>query len=614
MIFSKYLLKLLPLMMLLASQLAPVSAVTFSPLPNATISVGGENGEGFAITESNGIFTITQGLGTGNYAVEIYHPGYVSRMLNTIITAGAETDLGDIELRVSGSIHGVVTDPGGNPTSNITVQCKDESSNTPVGYAVTEANGSFTFDTDIKNGTYTVEALLFTGSGTTSPAGYASNKTTGIQGTEGQTTSGVIVQLGPSGTISGTVKDKSNVPIENVSILASGMQSVHGGYATTNPQGEYMIDSNLPNGTYKVYILNAQGYVYSFNDYKNATVTPEQTTTVDFLLDPSGIISGNVTLANDAPAPNTVVSAFSLDYKYYGSATTNNDGQYRIDSGLATGQYVVTADENMTDSKNVNVTAGIETPDTNFRISKNLAWIAGTISNSTGNPIRTAGAAAMAEGISGFTLTDEDGKYNMEIELPEGQNSAQVNVTALARGYIPSSQNVTINLDQTTSPVNFTLQMMPSGTLKGRIVIATATPEDLTPPNISDVSQTPPMTNISPQDIVKINATVTDETSGVQSVTLNYTAGNGTWTNTAMSNLDGNLWSANIPAFPYGTNVTYMIIARDNANNTATTPSMAYQYQVIPEFPTLTLLLPLYIMSALLIFALRKRKQSSKTC
>ncbi|MCJ7770319.1 carboxypeptidase-like regulatory domain-containing protein, partial [Candidatus Bathyarchaeota archaeon] len=243
--FSKYLLKLLPLMMLLTSQLAHVSAVTFSPLPNATVSVGGENGEGFVITESDGIFIITQGLGAGNYAVEISHPGYVSRMLNTIITAGVETDLGDIELRVSGSIRGVVTDPGGNPTSNITVQCKDESDNTPVGYTVTSADGSFTFDTDIKNGTYTVEALLFTGSGLTSPAGYASNKTTGIQGTEGQTTSGVIVQLGPSGTISGTVKDKSSVPIENVSILASGMQSTHGGYATTNPQGEYMINSNL---------------------------------------------------------------------------------------------------------------------------------------------------------------------------------------------------------------------------------------------------------------------------------------------------------------------------------------------------------------------------------
>jgi len=607
--FSKYLLKLLPLMMLLISQLASVSAVTLSPLPNASVSVGGDNGEGFAITGSDGTFTITQGLGAGNYTIDLHHQGYISRMLNASIIAGVETNLGDIELNVSGRIQGVVKNPGGNPASNITVQCKDESDNTPVGYTVTSTDGSFTFDTDIKNGTYTIEALLFTGSGITSPAGYASNKTTGIQATEGQTTSEVVVQLKPSGAISGTIRDNSSVPIGNVSILASSIPGAYGGLATTNPQGEYTIDSNLPNGTYKVYILNAKGYVYSFTDYKNATVTPGQTTTVDFLLDRSGIITGNVTLTGGIPAPDIVVSAFSLDYKYSGSATTNNNGQYRIDSGLATGQYKVTAASDEASSKTVNVTAGAETPNIDFQISRSLAWIAGTVRNSTGSPLDSAGIGAVAEGIFGFAMVDDDGKYRMEIELPEGQNSAQVDVTALARGYISSSQNVTINLGQTASPIDFTLQNLPSGTLKGRVVAAAV---DTTPPNIINISQAPPQNNVSPQDIVNVNATVADNISGVKEVTLNYTGGNGTWTDIAMSNLGDDIWSASIPAFPYATNVTYIIIAQDYADHTITTLEMGfeYQYQVIPEFPTMTIALLLFLISTLLAVAFHKRKQS----
>jgi len=131
---------------------------------------------------------------------------------------------------------------------------------------------------------------------------------------------------------------------------------------------------------------------------------------------------------------------------------------------------------------------------------------------------------------------------------------------------------------------------------------------DTTPPNITDVSQFPFKNNVLPEDEVQVNATVTDDLSGVKQVTLNYTNGNGTWINVDMTNLEGNVWNATIPKFPYCTNVTYAIIAEDNADNTITTGEMGYEYQyhVIPELPSF-IILSLFMLFTLIAVALAKK-------
>jgi len=75
-----------------------------------------------------------------------------------------------------------------------------------------------------------------------------------------------------------------------------------------------------------------------------------------------------------------------------------------------------------------------------------------------------------------------------------------------------------------------------------------------------------------------------------------------------MTNLEGNVWSATIPKFPYCTNVTYAIIAEDNANNTITTGEMGneYQYHVIPELPSF-IILSLFMLFTLIAVALAKK-------
>lgn len=136
---------------------------------------------------------------------------------------------------------------------------------------------------------------------------------------------------------------------------------------------------------------------------------------------------------------------------------------------------------------------------------------------------------------------------------------------------------------------------------------------DITPPNITNVSQNPPKNNVLPEDEVKINATVTDALSEVKKVTLIYSYANtsGMWIRVVdMTNLEGNIWNATIPAFPYCTNVTYTIMAEDKAGNTITTLEMGfeYKYHVIPEFQT-AIIMPLFMIATLLTVIVYKRKQ-----
>jgi hypothetical protein len=137
---------------------------------------------------------------------------------------------------------------------------------------------------------------------------------------------------------------------------------------------------------------------------------------------------------------------------------------------------------------------------------------------------------------------------------------------------------------------------------------------DTTPPNITNVNQLPANDSVYPENEVKVNATVTDDLSGVKQVILLYdTNSSGIWIGENMTNLEGDIWNATIPAFPYGTNVTYAISAEDNVGNAITTTEMGYeiQYQVIPEFSPL-IILPLFTIATLIAAIACKRRKTTK--
>lgn len=145
-------------------------------------------------------------------------------------------------------------------------------------------------------------------------------------------------------------------------------------------------------------------------------------------------------------------------------------------------------------------------------------------------------------------------------------------------------------------------------------LVAIGEPEvDDTPPDITEVSQIPSQDNVLTEDTVKINATVTDEQSGVKQVTLNYSRGDGIWFAVDMAHLQGNVWSATIPAFPYATNVSYLIIAEDNMANTISTDDLGYgnQYTVIPEFSAGAILLT-FMVATVAVTVIYHRKKNRK--
>ena len=136
--------------------------------------------------------------------------------------------------------------------------------------------------------------------------------------------------------------------------------------------------------------------------------------------------------------------------------------------------------------------------------------------------------------------------------------------------------------------------------------------DDTTPPNITYVSQYPPEEHVLQEYEVRVNATVTDDLSGVKQVTLNYTNGNGTWVTVDMTILEGSIWRATIPNFPYCTTVTYSIIAEDNFGNIITIEDVGYEYHVVPEFPSTIILFLGMVFTTLAVIIGKKQPKPSQ--
>jgi SagB-type dehydrogenase family enzyme len=134
---------------------------------------------------------------------------------------------------------------------------------------------------------------------------------------------------------------------------------------------------------------------------------------------------------------------------------------------------------------------------------------------------------------------------------------------------------------------------------------------DTAGPEISEVIQFPAEDSVKPTDEVIVNATVVDATSGVKKVIMNYTTGNMTWLQKDMIDLGDGIYSSTIPRFPYGTNVTYVIVAEDNAGNIITSVETGYQglYQVLTEFPSHVIILS-FVTMTLLSVAVSRRKRA----
>jgi len=387
----------------------------------------------------------------------------------------------------------------------------------------------------------------------------------------------------------------------------------------------FTVDTVSPN----IVILSPENKTYPTSSIALNFIVSEPTSWIGYSLDEQAnvTISGNTTLFGLADESHTVI--------LYANDTTGN-------MGLSNMVYftVDTILPNIEIISPENKTYAISSVSLNFAINKATSWIGYSLDDQmnvtvSGNTtllglsdgphtvIVYANDTVGNMGLSNMVyFTVDTVPPNIEVMSPENKT------------YATSSVSLDFTIDKAVSWIGYSLDDQTNVTITGNttltdlldgshyvIVYANDTlgnmgvsnvayfTVDITAPNIAVVSQIPPKNNVLPEDEVRVNATVTDDLSGVKGVTLNYTTNNGTWFSVDMTNLEGTIWNATIPAFPYCTNVNYTVVAEDNVGNTITTDEMEYQYHVIPEFPSL-LILPLFMIATLIAVVAYRRKRT----
>ena len=440
-----------------------VYAQTSTPVPGAAVTAIGLNGFGSSTSDSFGYYNITSSLDTGNYSVTASANGFIDTIMDNVpVTAGLETTNVNLLLPASGGISGTVTDAvSGQPLQGVFVDAENMTGNRSYGSGgITDVNGNYQIITNLNTGTYNVSAVYV--------PGHITKKITGVSVTAGQMTNNVNIALSRSATISGTVTDSvSSSALEGVLVYAVDNSGNYVATSTTNSTGKYTLNTDLATGTYNITTLFPAGHLpKTIQDF--AVVAGSQYT-VNLSLDPSGIISGRITNAANGQ-PLAEVSVLASSDNFFGVATTNSTGYYRISDGLGTGIYTVLVSYaggfNLTTG--VSVTQGSETPNVNLQITVTPSGtITGKVTDSQGQPIQFASVDAEGSSGSGNGITDANGNYAINAGLGTGTYT----LTASASGFSSQVQTgVNVVVNQVTSNINFQLTAKLSGRISGQVI------------------------------------------------------------------------------------------------------------------------------------------------
>lgn len=352
------------------------------PIAGAFVSASGSQGSGYAVTDSSGHYSISQGLKTGTYTVSVFATGYLMYQIENVqVTVGQTTSGKDFDMQLSGAVSGIVTDAiSSAPLTNTIVTAFMSGGGTYGFSTVTDSNGRYLLATNLATGSYNVTVML--------PEGHVSQSS--VQAiAAGAEVKNVNFALERSGIVSGRVTASGGEPLEDITVSAYSLSGYYG-YATTNATGHYEMSSGLGTGSYTVMAFSGMNFDQTTAD----VIAGQRTSDVDLVLTvappaASGIIIGTVTDTSDGkPIANATVSASGAGGS--GSGETDSNGNYAISTGLGTGTYTVTAtalgyqDQSKTD---VSVTVEQVTSNVNFQLSKIPAGQSGTITGTvTGAP------------------------------------------------------------------------------------------------------------------------------------------------------------------------------------------------------------------------------------
>ena len=330
-----------------------------SPVSGAMIIATSDDGHGFNVTLPNGNYIITEGLTAGTYNITTYAEGYINQNIGGVtVTVGTLTGNINFNLIRSGGISGKVTDSvSGAGIANVIITAFSD--DTYGWFANTDSNGNYKIITNLDTGVYNLTV--------TSAAGHNSKTVGAVSVTAGVETKNVNISLDRSAIISGKVLTPTGQPVRGVivSAVSNGGQN-YNGFATTEADGSYRIESGLGTGSYTVMVFSGM----SFDQKTNIAATVGQETanvnlTLDVTILPTGIITGIVLDVDNNPIVGATVSAGS------GHDITDSEGIYQIVSGLPTGTYTVSASAlgyQSQEKTGVSVTAGSTSSGINFKL------------------------------------------------------------------------------------------------------------------------------------------------------------------------------------------------------------------------------------------------------
>ena len=341
-----------------------------APVPGIDIKAwvhGTSQFAGSGHSDSSGAYVIA-GLPTGSYTVCLdgssalsvtapygYTASCTGELLPVSVVAGQASTFDDT-VEVAGAVGGAVT--GGNgPVAGVWVSVQDSSGN-QLSSTPTDANGNYRFNglapgqvTVCFDPTYTAGGFQRTCYGA-QPDGSGSPITV----TTGQlSTADVQLQLGAS--ITGTITDGDGDPISGVLIGAFGVASATGYYSQTDESGGYTF-SGVTADDYQICFdpsyaqaPTASGYAAQCHDGQLSmdaadpvTVGSSGSVTVDAVLNPGAVLTGQLTDSASAGLGGVYVSAYDpVSGELMVASSDYQDGSYRLPA-LAGGSYIICFD------------------------------------------------------------------------------------------------------------------------------------------------------------------------------------------------------------------------------------------------------------------------------
>jgi hypothetical protein len=437
----------------------------------------------------------------------------------------------------SGSISGVVSDSRGVPIAGIEVVASGPGNE--VASAVTAADGSYTISS-LAAGAYWVLFEPPPASAAHDPDNYLSQYEAGVvtgsgsppvtvQG--GAVTSGIDAALRAGGTITGTVTDSADAPIQGATVVVAGLDRA-GPPGVVSPDtasdGSFAVD-RLPSGYYTVEAANHSGAAF-LPTYFGETATASgafgvavsagaTTSGVAIRALPGAEISGSVTDGSGDPVGGEHVTAFDPSGSAVGaSASSAADGSYLL-AGLPSGSYRLEFNApvpapildtpapnyltqfydgagSLAGAAPVSATAGSVTPNIDVRLAAG-GEIQGTVTDASNKPIASADVTAYrSDGTSAAsTGTASDGTYTLAA-LPAG--AYRVGVTdqsASPPGHAPAFYGgsslagaATITVSEGAAKTGIDLQQAAGAVIAGTIEDSAGRPIDGATANAYDAA------------------------------------------------------------------------------------------------------------------------------